>query len=151
LYLTQDAIGGAATAPAKSRWKAVKGSTDAAKRRESANRKAGVLNMELSHIKGQQKALDLRRQMHYKQVNMDTGKTDTIVKIAYGAPTMIDTASTIMVEVGKTYFEALGMKITVQAAVMAVARSLDVLTDPSMVSGPLIVKCAADPTFLSCP
>jgi hypothetical protein len=87
------------------------------------------------HLQEQEKAIKLRRQMHYKQVHMETGKLSMAAKIAYGAPTMVGSAAPILVDmIGKLFYENLGMKVTMQATVMAVARSIDVLTDPSMVS-----------------
>ena len=77
------------------------------------------------HMQEQQKAIQLRRQLHFKQVHMETGKLSMGAKVAYGAPTMVTTAGTIMVELGKTFYEGLGMSVSAQAAVMAVARSID--------------------------
>jgi Na+/melibiose symporter-like transporter len=78
--------------------------------------------------------LKLRRHAHYKQISLQGGRLSKKIRVSYGAPTLVHqtAAPTVIQLYALVFYEALGMTLATQAAIMAIARSLDVITDPSM-------------------
>jgi Na+/melibiose symporter-like transporter len=87
-----------------------------------------------SHVGLVDALLRLRRQVHYKHLVLDKGRLSKRIRYTYGAPTLVHqtAAPTIIQLYALIFYEELGMTLAMQAAIMAVARSLDVITDPTM-------------------
>jgi hypothetical protein len=75
----------------------------------------------------------IRRELHFKHQQAD-GRLPLSVKVFYGAPTLVHQAGAIlMIQLyALVFYEDLGMALSTQAAIMALARSIDVVTDPTM-------------------
>jgi GPH family glycoside/pentoside/hexuronide:cation symporter len=75
----------------------------------------------------------VRRDLHFQHYSED-GRLPLSVKILYGAPTLVHQAgAALMIQLyALVFYENLGMPIAIQAAILAVARSVDVVSDPSM-------------------
>lgn len=76
----------------------------------------------------------VRREIHFKHADSENGKLSLFVKIFYGAPTLVHQAgAALMIQLYVlTFYEDLGMSLSTQAAILAVARSIDVVSDPTM-------------------
>jgi Na+/melibiose symporter-like transporter len=82
----------------------------------------------------QEKLEKLRRKLHYKAADQETGKLSMALKVMYGAPTLLhQSGAQLMIQLyALTLYESLGMSLATQAAIVAVARSIDVVSDPTM-------------------